>query len=541
MPLNKIDLPERWVLPTALFFLIALLIILELPMLSFSNGLLIYPQDDGYIRLAIARNLANTGNWGLSPHEFSNASSSILYPLLLAACFKLFGVQPVIPLLVNLGAAVGLIITLDRWLRKQGLIPFHQLLILLAIIYLTPLHIMVVYGMEHTLQIWLCMIFLIVFSEWMSQERNAEGKYPGAPWTLYLFGILITSIRYEGLFFVIVAFIILLQRRQWVSAGIMIATALLPLALFGIYSMAHGSYFIPNSILVKAVPLPLNMETIGSFIKESIINKLLYPYPTSGNVAANRLLILLPLVYWYYISIPDTNKRYQYIMCFLLAVTLMHLIFANAGFFYRYEAYLIACGLMIPAVLLVKQETLLFSIKNAVGRSILAWTVIFLLYPFFSRSWAAYQEAEDGFLHEYLYNYQATRFLHTYYDNATAVMDELGMASFLSTGKKLDVVTGIAYTEMTRVRVEGSTPVGYFNYLIKKEKVEIALIAEKKYHPLLKQGWIKVAAWHTDIKRPFGESELDIYAVNPAAVYSLRTNLKKFQTTMPEGIRVDYF
>jgi len=540
MPLIKIDLPQRLVLPGAIFFLIALLTILEVPMLSFSNGLVIYPQDDGYIRMAIARNLANSGVWGLSPHEFSNASSSILYPILLAGAFKIFGVQPVIPLLVNLLAAVGVIITLQRWLKQQGIIPFYQLLILMAIIYLTPLHIMVMDGMEHTLQIWLSLFFLLAFFEWKSQEKNAAGKYPAVPWRLCLYGALMTSIRYEGLFLVGVACVFLLLRRKWMAAALLLIIALVPVALFGMYSMAHNGYFVPNSMLVKAIPLPLNADTIGTFFKESIVNKLLYPYPTKGNVAANRLLILIPLVYGHYFPSLKTNRLYRHIIYFSLSITFLHLIFASAIQFYRYEAYLVACSLVIPAVLLAKEGIPLFYIKSNSARCIVAWAMIFLLYPFFSRSWAAYEEAGDGLLHEYQYSYQAANFLHRYYNDATVVMDEVGMASFLSTGRKLDLLTGIAYTETTRARVEGTIPVGYLNYLLKKEKVVIAFIAENNYHPMLRQGWTKVAAWYTDVKLPSG-GEVDIFAVEPAAVSSLRANLKAFQATMPVGVRVNYF
>jgi len=540
MPLIKIDFPQRWILPIALFFFLSLLIIIELPMLNFANGLLIYPQDDGYIRLAIARNLVNTGVWGLSPHEFSNASSSILYPVLLAACFKIFGPQTIIPLFFNLTAATGFIITLQQWLEKQALTPFQQLLVLLMIIYVTPLHIMVLDGMEHTLQIWLSLLFVLKFTGWIGREKGVDGKSPMMPKRLYLYALLITAIRYEGLFFVGVACALLLLRRKWVTSTLLLLAGLPSVVLFGIYSLAHGGYFIPNSILVKAVPLPLTVDTFVSLFKDGIVNKLLYPYPSMGAVAANRMLILLPLACSFYFSSLQKKENYRYILYFLLASTILHLVFANANLYYRYEAYLVACGLVVPVALMAKYGIPLF-MKNTAIRCIATWTIFFLIYPFFSRSWAASQEVENGFLHEYECNYQAASFLHRYYDDATVVMDELGLASFLSRGRKLDLVTGIAYIEITRIRVEGSTPVGYLNYLANKEKPVIALIAENKYHPLLRQGWIKVAAWYTDIKLPFGESELDFYAVDPAAVSPLRANLKTFQSSMPVGIRVNYF
>jgi len=541
MPSFKINLPQHWVLPFSLIFLLVLLGIVETPMLQFGDGTVIYPLDDAYIRMATAKNLADHGIWGLSPHEFTSASSSILYPLLLAACFKVFGQQLIIPLVINLVAAVGFIIVLQRWLKEQGLSTLHQLLILLAIIYLTPLHIMVANGMEHTLQILLSFLFAITFCTWHSAEKNTVGKYPVFPLSLYLYGLLLTAIRYEGLFLAAIACLALLLRRKWIVAGLLGIAALLPVTFFGFYSIAHGAWFIPSSLLVKAVPLPLDGARIGRFFKDDIVNKLLYPYPTKGTVAANRLLIFLPLVYGYFFSQLNMNRLYRQVLYFFMAVTLLHLVFADATLFFRYEAYLVACALVVPAVLFAQQGIRLFTVWKAAGRCMMAWALVFLLFPFFARSWDAYVGAGYGFTHEYQYNYQAALFLHTYYDDATVVMDELGMASWLTRGMKLDPMGGIAFTEVTRANVEGFTRGEYINFLLKKEKPVIALIAENRYHPMLIQGWIKVAAWFTSFRLPDGETELDFYAVDPAAAPALRASLKVFQATLPPGITVKFY
>ena len=78
------------VLAFAVCALIIPVVLIELNVLRSTNGIFIYPLDDTYIHMSIAKNLALYHNWGISANEFQSASSSILYTLLLSALFKLF-------------------------------------------------------------------------------------------------------------------------------------------------------------------------------------------------------------------------------------------------------------------------------------------------------------------------------------------------------------------------------------------------------------------------------------------------------------------
>src|SRR6201999_1146667 len=116
-----------------------------------THGTFMYPLDDTFIHMALARNLAFHGVWGMNPYAFASASSSVLYTLLLATLFKLFSVHVLIPFVINAIAAIAVLVVVRRWLERQGVSGPGQLVILLGVIFAKPLQILVICGMEHTL------------------------------------------------------------------------------------------------------------------------------------------------------------------------------------------------------------------------------------------------------------------------------------------------------------------------------------------------------------------------------------------------------
>ena len=72
-------------------------LLLELSVLKLTGGITMYPLDDTFIHMQIAKNLAFHHTWGIVPGEFASASSSLLYTLILAFLFKVFSFQPGFP------------------------------------------------------------------------------------------------------------------------------------------------------------------------------------------------------------------------------------------------------------------------------------------------------------------------------------------------------------------------------------------------------------------------------------------------------------
>ncbi len=76
-------------------------------------GSVLFPQDNAFVDITVARNMAFFRVWGLSKYAFQSASTSLLYPLVLAPVFFIFGAHLVIPLVVNFFVGVGFIYVFD--------------------------------------------------------------------------------------------------------------------------------------------------------------------------------------------------------------------------------------------------------------------------------------------------------------------------------------------------------------------------------------------------------------------------------------------
>src|SRR4051812_26369524 len=271
------------------------LLLIEARVLSFTKGILIYPVDDTFIHMELAKNLAHNGNWGINSHEFSSASSSILYTLLLAFLFKVFSVSTLFPIIINATAAVFLLIALHRWLGKQQLSFTAQLVVILGVIFITPLPVLVMSGMEHTLQCLFSFLFLFQVCDWIAVNSRSEGSQWKMPWTIPVYALLVTAIRYEGLFLVGSACMVLLLYKKIGAAFRIGFFALLPVVIFGLYSMSKGSYFLPNSVLIKSEEVPLFGGGIAHFFETVLVEKLTLAKAGITAMATQRLLLILPV------------------------------------------------------------------------------------------------------------------------------------------------------------------------------------------------------------------------------------------------------
>lgn len=220
-----------------------------------------FPLDDTYITMAVAKNIALHGVLGTSRFRFASATSCPGFLLLLAGAFRLTGPTEWWPLALSLGFGLLTLVMAWRLLGDVGAIP--GFLALMAIVLLTPLHVLGLLGMEHTLHLALSLAFLNVVG-WILARR----QFPS--WGALLLTSAMVSVRFEGLFMAAVACLLFLVQKQMRAAVALGIAAVAPVATYGVFSVLHGGYWLANSIALKGFPAHTEarapLELVGYFL-----------------------------------------------------------------------------------------------------------------------------------------------------------------------------------------------------------------------------------------------------------------------------------
>ncbi|HVW59718.1 MAG TPA: hypothetical protein VHC48_06780 [Puia sp.] len=528
---------------------------LERSVMKVTGGVFSYPLDDPFIHMQVARNLAQHGVWGINPSEFASASSSVLYTLLLTLLFKVFPVNILIPFVINVIAAVVLLAVIHRWLLKQQAGVAARTVILLLVVVFAPLPVLIISGMEHILQCIFSFLFITSFAGWMEQWPAAgspagPGKGWRLPWRIYVYAMLLTGIRYEGLFLVMVAGLILLYHRKLATAaGLGLAASLL-IVIFGIYSVGKGSYFLPNSVLIKSDSIRPSLAGIVEFIQQTLVNKWsidsVQPNVPGGRppgislAASQRLLILLPVTFLFFLEPLRQRRSWVYFLLLVTGCTLLHLALAATGWFYRYEAYLVVASIVILSMIYYRWGAAYLKGKPGMAIVMTGLLAFMVFFPFVLRSAAAYSKAKQACLNIYDQQYQMAQFLHTYYKGEAVAANDIGAVAFYGDLRVVDL-WGLGDIDVARSRKgQYCTPV-FLDSVVRARKARLAIVFETWFDKSLLDRWTKVATWQMPNNVICGYDVVTFYAIDAQDKGSLEDKLKAYQPSLPKEISVVYY
>ena len=512
-----------------------------------TEGRLVYALDDAYIHMAMAKNLAQHGIYGVTEYEFNSSSSSPLWTFFLTFVTSIFGVHEIIPFLLNILLGLAILIVLHTLLRRAAVDPVIIAFVLLAIIYATPMPAMVFSGMEHLFHILLTIIYLWIFARIITAERNSSLSTEYV--LFFTFAAALVLIRYESYALLVITGLLFLLRRRWkMSAGICLA-GVLPLVTYQVISVAHGWSWLPNSVLIRTGVSNAGAGTGSghSSILSSIISRV---YGVLSNFISNldTGLHLVALIVvsgtLLLISMNRTSSfwtlRKVMVTVFILAA-LAHLMFGHIGHFFRYEAYLIAPGLFVSACIIPEVTPISMPGLTGISKRMLLILVSFLaLIPLTIRIEDSLALTPVACRNIFEQQYQMGMFLQRYYPDASVAVNDIGAVSYLTHIHLLDLV-GLASIEVLQLKHVGEYNTEYIQELCKKHGVRIAIVYDSwleriaiRENPLQ---WKKVGEWRIVDNVVCSDDVVSFYAVQPSEMEKLVQNLRNYSSILPVHVK----
>lgn len=499
-----------------IFFLITTILLIYLSF-NLCERHLIYALDDAYIHMAIAKNFASNGVWGITRYGFTSTSSSILWTLLISLTYLIFGVNEFSPLILNLTVAILLIFTLYKILKSENLKEKYILLTIITIILLTPLYPLILSGQEHLLQILIDLLFIYYASKTTTEENIKYEKH------LIILSPFLTSIRYEGLFILfVVSFIFFTIHKKRTLATKIFLMGLLPITIYGIISISNGWAFLPNSILMKG-----NSPKI-----ESLKDIFTYSLSWLKTLITAPQLLMVTLIILICAILLRREKRELVLFTIFLPVIILHAQFSRTGWLYRYEAYLMAISIFITAIYLEKISTIKISTR---GKSVLITLITIFSILLLFRGIYGTRRAIFATKNIYEQQYQMGLFLKEFYSKKPVALNDIGAANFLADIKCVDLC-GLANMKVKIISNKHIYTLINLKELISKNEVEIAIIFKKWFKKGIPHDWIEVGSWKIKNNVICGDDKITFFGIGSKNAKILIKNLKKFKDKLPSDV-----
>jgi hypothetical protein len=484
---------------------LAVVIALAAAITAKTGGTLVYPLDDTYVHMAIAKHTAVDGVWGVTSEHFTSASSSPLWTALLAVTYAIFGVSDAAPLALNVVIGIALLVSAYRLLIDAGMPAIAAVPWSLIVLFAGTVPTLTMIGMEHTLHALVTLWFIVLAARRVTDARPAT-SLPA----LIGCAALVAMTRYEGAFAVACVAIAFAVARRWRDAASIALAGALPIVAFGVWSISQGGFLLPNSVLLKGVMPPLTATGVAQLVLFWPAIKALIATPHLASLfAAVLVLALLPS--------DHARGRERRIAALLFAgCVLLHMQFARAGWFFRYESYLMVSGTVLAAILAqgVAWTKLVPSrgrmLAGAAGLVILALIAL----PIARRSFTAIRLVPGAASNIFEQHYQIAAFLDQHYAGRRIAVNDVGAIGYFADVKLLDVY-GLASSEITSLKRRGDYTSQKVGELAARSGVEIAVIYPSwlAEYGGIPAGWEKAGAWGVADNLVLGESAASFFAV----------------------------
>jgi hypothetical protein len=483
--------------------------------------------------MAMAKNAALHGVWGITRYEFTSSTSSPLWTGALAAGDALFGVRDLTPLMLAVAAGAAVIAGIYRLLVRRGAAPAYALAALAFVIVAGPLPTLGVSGMEHAAHT--AATLGLVFAAAAALAAPADGSRARIA-SLAGWAALSTALRYEGAIAAAAITFLFALRREWRLAIAAAVGGAAPILVYGAWSIAHGWSLLPNSVLLKGGAPLSSVRDWTLFAIGSPAMRQLAASPHMLVLLATALALLLALAVQRHVWDEDM---------FLLAVVSMlivgHVQVARLGWFYRYEAYLVITTLAVVAVvvagLLARGAPIVASLNRPSVGFVAAVLAIVLALPLASRGLNAFRNTPRASANIYQQQYQMALFLDRFYRGRTIAANDVGAIGYYADIRLLDVY-GLATRDTARLRRNGAYAAAAVDALGRQSDAAIAVIYPSWFADYggVPRGWVHAGSWTVADNVVLGESTVSFYAVDAAEQAPLLRHLKDFAPRVPDAV-----
>ncbi|MBK5297979.1 MAG: hypothetical protein JJE40_12545 [Vicinamibacteria bacterium] len=515
----------------AIALYLALVAILLWFSLARTGGMFVYAQDDPYIHLALARTLAEHGVWGIRPNEFAFASSSPLWTLLLAALWTLGAHAIWVPFALNIVFGVVFLGVSASYVARcvgQGFSPAHTIAITCALVVVIPLPTLAFIGMEHTLQ-----VLLVVVFAWQAAERLA-GQRSDWLWPSVVAALMVGT-RYESLFLIAVVGAILLWQGKLPSAiGLGVAAAA-PVAAFALYSVAHGGLVLPNSVLMKSGPGRFSTLAAG-------ISAVATDWLAIGSLFARPPQLVLTLGVLIGLLLAPSARvtsasRTGWLAALFLGTSLLHACLVKVEWFFRYEAYLMALGLLAVAGVgsIVEWPVGTERNRKAPWHPATAPLLVLLALPLAIRGLTALATTVPAAESIYGQQVQMGHFFQRFYPGRPVAVNDIGAVAWYSSSPLLDIV-GLASQPVADLKRQNALDAVALGTLADEHAVEAIAVYEKPFAAILPASWVKVGEWTVSNSVGVSNGAVAFLARTDGDAQRLRRALDTYAVMLPDGV-----
>jgi hypothetical protein len=507
-------------------FLILLTAIAWTSLLS-NAGHLTYALDDPYIHMAIAKNLVTHGVFGVTQFSFSSSTSSPLWTLMLALAYRAVGASDWTPGILAALFALAALYSTDSLGRLLGVGVTGRSILCVAVVYFTPLVPIVSTGMEHAMHLFLAIV-LVGATIRFAMEPSARSLACACG-----VGMLAVATRYESLFLIGPLAVWLLCAKQIRGALLLGISAFLPVLAYGVVSMMNGSYFLPNSLMLKGHFA--SFDGIGA-IMDAFGGRGVGILIGTGHLYVICVTLLLGAFLWRRDSVLPAVA-----LC-MAASIVVHLQFALTGWFYRYEAYLVAASLPIVGGLYCGlRESLLPRFRDRTrvpGFIALMGCILLLAWPLHLRAMESLDRVAFSSNHIYRQQYQMAEFLRTMYAPGVRVAcNDLGAVSYYADADILDL-WGLGTIEVTRAKRAEKYDASAIEELLKQRRTEIVMVYSDWFNSNWPKGLIPVAKW--TLTNNYWGKTVSFYALSQEGAKDMAGRLRQYQVRLPDSVAVSY-